>query len=400
MSVKHVSGNLWKIAALRMIRSFMLIIPVIVLFFQENGLTLSQVFLLQSLFSIAVIAFEVPTGYLSDRFGRRTSIIIGCTLGIIGHFTYVLGTGFWGFLTAEVLLGFGASFLSGTESALLYDSLRDIGRITEHKRIEGRNTSLAMVSESIASVLGGALALVSLRFPLYCEAVIMLTLMPIALSIVEPDRQTLSAKGNPFRDMLRLAKYTLHDHNEVKWLSLYSAAVGASTLTMVWLTQPYFQKAGLPLAYFGIVWAAFQLTGASCSWHAHAIEERLGRRGSLIALIALPAIGFFLLGLTGSLAAGALIALFYITRGVHGPILSDYINSLIDSEIRATVLSVKNLLARLLFSVLGPIMGWIHDATSLSIAFFASGTVFLVLGSLALIGLIRAERKANLASHA
>ncbi len=389
----RVSDNLWKIAVIRSIRSFMLIIPVIVLFFQENGLTLSQVFLLQSLFSIAVIAFEVPTGYLSDRFGRRTSIIIGCTLGVIGHGVYAIGTGFWGFLLAEILLGFGASFLSGTESALLYDSLREMGRTDEHKRIEGRNTSLAMVSESIASILGGALALISLRFPLYCEAIIMLALIPLALSIVEPKRQQLISKGSAFRDMLRLAKYALHDHSEIKWLCLYSATVGASTLTMVWFTQPYLQQAGLPLTYFGIVWATFQLVGASCSWHAHAIEERLGKRGSLIALIMLPATGYLFLGMAGSLAAAAIIALFYITRGVHGPILSDYINGLIDSEIRATVLSVKNLLARLLFSALGPIMGWIHDAVSLQVALLTSGTVFLALGSLALVGLSRTMKR-------
>ena len=314
MPIRSVSSNLWKITVIRTIRSFMLIIPVIVLFFQENGLTLAQVLLLQSLFSIAVIAFEVPTGYLSDRFGRRTSIIIGCSFGVIGHGVYVVGTGFWGFLAAEIILGLGASFLSGTESALLYDSLREISRTDEHKRIEGRNTSLAMVSESIASVLGGALALISLRFPLYCEAVIMLALIPVALSLVEPKRQQLISKGNPFRDMVRITKYVLHDHREIKWLCFYSASVGASTLTMVWFTQPYLQQAGLPVVYFGVVWAAFQLVGASCSWHAHVIEGKLGKRWSLMALIALPAAGFLFLGTAGSLSAIAIIALFYIAR--------------------------------------------------------------------------------------
>ncbi|MFZ1626540.1 MAG: MFS transporter [Candidatus Moraniibacteriota bacterium] len=392
MSTGHISDNLWKIMSIRAIRSFMLIIPVIVLFFQENGLTLSQVFLLQSLFSLAVIVFEVPTGYLSDRFGRRTSIIVGCTFGVIGHSAYAMSTGFWGFLTAEIILGFGASFLSGTESALLYDSLREMGRTDEHKRVEGRNTSLSMISESVASILGGALALISLRFPLYCEAVIMLLLIPLSLSIVEPARQTLIPKGHPLRDMLRLMKYALHDHGEIKWLCLYSAVVAASTLTMVWFTQPYLQKAGLPVAYFGAVWAAFQLVGASCSWHAHAIEAHLRRRISLLTLIVLPATGFIILGITGSLAASVIIVLFYVTRGVHGPILSDYINGLIESEIRATVLSVRNLLARLLFSTLGPIMGWLHDTTTLSTALLTSSAVYFTLGSLALIGLIRAER--------
>lgn len=387
-----LTTNLWKLASIRAIRSFILIIPVIVLFFQENGLSVREIFLLQALFSAAVIVFEIPTGYLSDRFGRRTSIIIGCCLGIIGHFVYVVGTGFWSFLIAEILLGLGASFLSGTESALLYDSLIELGRTNEHKRIEGRNASLGMVSESIASILGGALALISLRFPLYCEAVIMLCLIPLSISIVEPKRHTLTARRNPIRDMLQIMKYALHDHQEIKWLCLYSGVVGASTLTMVWFIQPYLQQGGLPIAYFGIVWAAFQLAGATCSWHAHSIENWLGKRASLVLLMVLPVFGYFVLGSTGSLAASVFIGLFYITRGIHGPIVADYLNGLVASEIRATVLSVRNLLARLLFAVLGPIMGWVHDQTSLSTALYLSGSLFLVLGGLVLVGLIRSEK--------
>ncbi|TXH01779.1 MAG: MFS transporter [Candidatus Moraniibacteriota bacterium] len=392
MHTRSVASNIWKIAALRALRSFMLIIPVLVLFLQENGLSLSEVFLLQSLFSVALLLFEIPTGYLSDRFGRRNSVIFGCTFGIVGHWVYAFGTGFWDFLLAETLLGFGASFLSGTESALLFDSLVEMDQVKEHKRIEGRNTSLGMLSEAVASILGGVLALISLRFPLYCEAVMMLALIPVALSIVEPRRERLVAISSPIKDMFRLTKYALHDHVEIRWLCLYSAAVGASTLTMVWLTQPYFKAAGLPLSFFGIVWAVFQMIGASCSWHAHAIEQRLGRHGSLVFLVALPAFGYFVLGLSGSLAVGGVIACFYITRGVHGPILSDYINSLVASEIRATILSAKNLLARLLFSIVGPVVGWVHDSLSLSMALIGSGCFFLLLGSLALFGITRSKK--------
>ena len=387
-----VRNNLWKLAAIRALRSFMLIIPIIVLFFQENGLTVQEVFLLQSLFSLAVILLEVPTGYLSDRFGRRNSIILGCILGTIGHGVYAFSYGFWGFLGAEMLLGFGASFLSGSDSALLYDSLKELGRTAEHKRIEGRNSSLSMISESAASILGGALALISLRFPLYCEAAIMIISIPIAFSLIEPKRQQLVSKSNSFHDMMRLVKYALHDHSEIKWLCLYSSVVGASTLTMVWFTQPYLKNAGLPIVYFGAVWAAFQLIGAYFSWHAHAIEKRLGKTASLVALIVLPALGYLLLGVSGSLMGGAVIVFFYITRGIHNPILLDYINGLVDSEIRATVLSVKNLVGRLLFSAIGPLVGWLHDVLSLSAALLISGSIYFVLGSLALVGLVYSTR--------
>lgn len=392
MHARTIAGNLWKIPLIKAMNSFMLVMPVIVLFFQENGLSIAEVFILQSLFSISVIVLEIPTGYLSDRFGRRNSIIIGCLLEAAGYTLYAASYGFWGFLASEMLIGFGASFISGADSALLYDSLEELGRSGEYKKVEGRNTSFGMVSESAASVLGGFLAVISLRFPMYFEAAVLWLAVPISLALVEPGRQKLEPRGSPFRDMLRLTRYALHEHAEIKWLTLYSSAVGASTLTMVWLIQPYLKTAGLALEHFGIAWAALMLIGAFCSWHAHGIERFLGRRRSLIALIALPAAGYAILGASGSLLGAFAIALFYVTRGVHNPVLADYINGLVSSDIRATILSVKNLAGRMIFSVIGPAIGWIEGRHSLSAALFVSGSIFLLLGTAALLRLSQLEK--------
>jgi MFS family permease len=393
MYAKRLSGNLWKITAIRMMRGFMVIMPVIVLFFQDNGLSMSEVFLLQSLFSVAVIVLEVPSGYLSDRFGRRNSIVVGSLLTALGYTIYSVGHGFFGFLCAEILIGFGASFISGADSALLYDSLEGLHRTPEYKRIEGRNGSLGMMSEGAASVIGGVIAVISLRFPMYCEAVVMWLIVPIALSLVEPDRKQLVARENLIADMLRLVRYALHDHAEIKWLSLYSSVVGASTLTMAWLIQPYLKEAGLPLGYFGVAWAALMSIGAFFSWHAHAVEAFLGKRNALLMLIGMPALGYTILGLSGTLSGAVGIVLFSVTRGVHNPVLSDYINGLVGSDIRATILSVKNLVGRVLFSIVGPIIGWMRDEYSLSLALLASGMIFLLLGGVAISGLSKAERR-------
>ncbi len=393
MCAKRLSGNLWKITTIRVMRGFMIIMPVIVLFFQDNGLSMREVFLLQSLFSVAVIALEIPSGYLSDRFGRRNSIVIGSLLTALGYTVYSVSYGFFGFLCAEILIGFGVSFISGSDSALLYDSLEELHRAPEYKKIEGRNGSLGMMSEGVASVLGGVIAIISLRFPMYCEAVVMWLVVPIALSLFEPDRKQLTVRGNPIADMLSLVRYALHDHAEIKWLSLYSSVVGASTLTMVWLIQPYLKEAELPIGYFGVVWAVLMSIGAFFSWHAHSIEAFLGKRNALLMLIGMPAFGYAILGLSGTLFGAVGIALFYVTRGVHNPVLSDYINGLVGSDIRATILSVKNLVGRVLFSIIGPVIGWMRDEYSLSLALLASGMIFLLLGGMAISGLSKAEKR-------
>jgi MFS family permease len=388
-----LEGNIWKIALIRMVRSFMLIMPVIVLFFQENGLSVQDIFVLQAIFSVAVIVLEVPTGYISDRFGRKGSIVFGCFLSALGWSVYAISYGFWGFLVAEVLIGFGVSFISGSDAAMLYDSLKQLDQEREFKRMEGKNSSLGMISEGVASVIGGFLALISLRFPMYCEAIIAWAAVPIALSLAEPIRQQLQVEKNSLSDMWRLVKYTLHDHTEVKWLCLYSSIVGTSTLTMVWMIQPYLERSKMPIEYFGMIWATFMVVGAYSSWRAYAFEKKFGKKYSLLLLAVFPVIGYLLLGSFETIFAGVGILFFYIVRGIHNPVLTDYLNGLVDSDIRATVLSVKNLIGRILFVIIGPFIGWVHDAYSLSLALEISGVIFLFLGSGAFWMVLKTERK-------
>ena len=178
--MNNIESNIWKLYIIKALRWFMLIMPIIVLFFQENGLSMKEVLLLQSFFSIGVILFEIPSGYFSDVIGRKTTIILGCVLGFIGFSVYSFSYGFLGFLIAELILGLGSSFLSGTNSALIYDTLVQSKKEKDYKKIEGRLASIGNFSEAIASFLGGFVALISLRTPFYIEMVFMFFAIPIA----------------------------------------------------------------------------------------------------------------------------------------------------------------------------------------------------------------------------
>lgn len=384
MHKEKLNSNVGKLYFIKGLRSFMLTIPIIVLFFQQNGLSMKQIFLLQSLFSVAVILLEVPTGYFSDIFGRKKSIIIGGILATTGFAIYSQSYGFWGFLLAEIILGFGISFISGADSAMLYDTLLEKGRGMEYKKVEGKGLSIGMFSESLASVVGGLLALISLRFPLYCDTAITFLVIPVALTLFEPKKHKIESTESSLKGMFRLVKFSLNDHKEVKWLIVYSAVAGASTLTMFWLIQPYLLATKVPLALFGIILAVLLLVAAFFSWNAHKVEKILGRKNSLALIVILPALGYLLLSSFWFIWSGLFIVLFYVVRGINNPVTLDYINGLISSDIRATVLSVKNLVGRLVFSVVGPIVGWVNDVYSLKIALLSSGITFLILGLISL----------------
>jgi MFS family permease len=388
MSVK---SNLLKLQLIQALRWYLIVMPIIVLFWQENGLSLKEIFILQAIFSLAIVLFEIPSGYFADLVGRKKSIIIGSTLGFIAIAMYAFSYSFFSFMVAEIIAALGSSFISGADSALIYDTLLAQRKEKDYKKIEGRMLSIGNFAEGSASILGGFIALSSLRTPFYVQAIIVLISIPIALTLVEPKRHKLDNKEGNFKAITKIVKYSLHSHPEIKWLILYSAVIGTSTLTMVWFIQPYLKLVGLPLYMFGIVWALLQFSVGIFSLQAYKIEQYFGRKTSLISLILLTTLGYILLSIFQILWGIVFILIFYFVRGINYPIMKDYINKLITSDMRATVLSVKQMVNRLLFSIVGPFLGHAADIYSLSTAFLFSAGIFLILGSTSLLFLKKHE---------
>ncbi len=381
--------NIWKLYVHKALRWMLLIMPVLIPFFQENGLGMQDILLLQAVFSTSLIALEVPSGYVADVMGRKFTLIIGSAIGAVAFVLYATAYTFWEFLLVEALLGVGGSLISGADNALLYDTLLELEREDSYQKYAGRLGSVGNFSESIAAIIGGELALISLRTPLYVEAALTILAVPIACTLVEPKRHRIAKRESSFRSILKIVRHALHGHAEIKWLILYSSLVGLSTFVMVWFVQPYFQTVSLPLRYFGIAWAVLNFSVGVFALVAYRIERFLGRRWALISLILLSSVAYLLLSHFHALWALPILFTFSLVRGINGPVLNDYINRLVHSEIRATVLSVKNLVGRLMFVLLGPVIGWINDTYSLGTALFVSGVVFFLAGTLSLLCLHR-----------
>ena len=144
---------------------FMVSMPIIVLFFQEHGLSLSKVMILQSIYSISVALFEIPSGYIADIFGRKKAIIISTILSFIGYVLFSFFSDFTVFIIAEILIGVGGSLMSGSDSAIIYDTLIDNNNKEKYTKVEGKNYAIGNFSEAIAGVLGGILAASSIYYP-------------------------------------------------------------------------------------------------------------------------------------------------------------------------------------------------------------------------------------------
>jgi len=381
--------NIYKLYLVKVAKWFSLIMPIVVLFYKENNLEQFDIFILQGIYSISIVALEIPSGYFADVLGRKKTLIWGSILGCVGFIIYSLTYGFYGFLAAEITLGIGQSMISGADSAMLYDTLLTQNRETDYLKYEGRMTSIGNFAEAIAGVLGGLLAGISLRTPYYFQTAVAFIAIPAAIRLVEPYRE-ITLTTMKWKDILRIFHFSIIEDKKLRNNIFFSSLIGSATLTMAWFVQPYFIKINLPQALYGILWTLLNLSVGITSLLAFKVEQKLKTTTQYILIAVFISGLYFLTGIFQSYWAISLFFIFYLVRGVATPILKNSINKHTSSDIRATVLSIRNFIIRLIFAGTGPLLGWYTDHYSLSTALIMASTFYL-FGSIVIITLAKKQ---------
>lgn len=381
----RLEGNIWKTYAFQIFDvSISFMVPIIVLFWQGNGLSLTEIMILQSFFSIAVTVLEVPSGYFADIHGRKKSLLIGAIGLTIGIIAYSLGTDFISFLIAELFLAVGASFISGADSALLYDSLKDLGREKEYKAIWGSASFYALIGMAVANIIGGFVGKVDLRYPLYIAIPLTALMIPLALSVQEPKRHKKIYEKGYAHELFRILHEDVWKNPKLRWIMIY----GAFLLTMVqgalWLYQPYMKMTGLDVAYFGIVFALFNVVAGLSAKYSENIEKKIGNNASFIFLIIIIAVSFFLMSTFLFVFSFLFILLHQFVRGSSKVFISDAIHNIASSDHRATIISTQSMVSRLAYAMIIPVLGYFADSTGIITVFYAMG-VFSILSGIILI---------------
>jgi MFS family permease len=374
--MRSASQNITMLYLVKIAKWFMLAMPIIVLFYQENGLSMTDVLTLQAIYSISIVVMEIPSGYMADIWGRRNTIILGGILGTLGFGIYSFSFGFWGFLCAELVLGFGQILISGADSAMLYDTLYEQRRQKEYLKYEGRVLSLGNFAETIAAIAGGLLAEISLRTPFVAQTFVAFIALPASLLLYEPIRTKQVGKGS-MKKILAIVKYSLFTNIDLRRNIFYSSLIGCATLTMAWFLQPYlFDILHFSRSEIGIAWSLLNLVVGLTTLIAYKIEKKAGMLNTIILIAVLIPAGYIAMGFISSAWIIPVLVCFYFTRGIATPVLKDYINRMTNSDIRATVLSVRNFVIRILFSIIGPFLGYYSDMYSLQSALLLAGSIF------------------------
>jgi MFS family permease len=385
----RTDSNIRKLYIIKMAKWFMLTMPILMLYYRDHGFSDAEAFRLKAFYSIAIVLFEIPSGYVADVLGRKMTLVIGAILGTLGFLLYSVTSGFYSFMAAEIILGIGQSFISGSDSAMLYDSLACSNRTQDYVKLEGRSYTVGNFSEAIAAAIGGAIATFSLHLPFMLQTGIAFMAVPAALSLVEPP--TTSRRRNPgFRDILRVVKYATITNLQLRYNLLISSIIGTATLTMAWTYQLYLKEIGFANYTIGIVHAALNLVVGTTTLIAYKVEARLKPTRTIwLTSVSVTSV-FLLLGYIRSAWAVAALALFYFSRGIATPVFKYYVNRITPSDIRATVLSVRSLVIRLLFAVLAPLYGMLADHQGRPVAMRTLGITFTILAAAAVFLFLRA----------
>lgn len=366
---------------------FMLYIPAVKLFYTENSLTDSNLFLLHAIYSFIIFLIEIPSGYLADVWGRKKTITTGMLFGIVGFCIYALSYGFWGFLLAEIALGIGQAFVSGSDTAILYDTLLEQKRTDQYLKYESGITGSGNLAESLAGLVFTILAYESMRGYYYIQTIITAVGFIAALILVEP-KLHISREEVSLRSILNIVKGTIWKNSRLSRYIFLSSIIGFASLSMAWFAQIFIYDAGVKKANFGVVLAALNIMVMLGSFSSYKSDKLLGPRYILIFLLVFLAGGYLLAAQSISFWGIGFLLIFYFVRGTAHPIMKDRINKFTASNVRATVLSVRSLLIRLSFALLGPVLGWSIDRVSLSFALTLSGLIILIPGTYLVIAIL------------
>jgi MFS family permease len=353
--------------------------PILVLFLVAKGLSFTEIMVLQSISAIAVVLFEVPTGAVADKIGRKESILLGSLLWAVSLGIYVVGGSFPVFILAEVIFSLGATFKSGADNALIYDSLKVMGREKEFQSIEGKARSFALYAQAIGSIIAGFVYEINANLPFLISVFFMVVTITIALRFKEPPIEGKVGKhGINYMEQIKESGKFIISHEKIKAIIIFTMMFFIFYRTAFFYYQPYMEAVKIPVRYFGIIFFLFNITAAFASKRSHWIMEKTKPK-TLTFMALLMIISFILMGAV-KMWFGVFAILFQqIARGIYRPVTTKYLNKHIPSDKRATVLSFQSLACNMSVAIAFPLMGMLKDHENIFTTHMVLGIAMIIL---------------------
>lgn len=361
------------------------------LFLLDAGLTNLEAFAANAFFTAGMVVFEVPTGVVADGWGRRVSFLLGTvTLAGSTYLYYLLwqfSAPFWWWAAVSLLLGLGFTFFSGAVEAWLVDALRFTGYEGSLEVVLGRGQMVAGAAMLVGSVAGGVIAqATNLGVPFLIRMGVLLAMFVVAFFLMRDVGFTPEHSAHPLKASRAVVDASIENglkNPPVRYVMLaapFSAGVG---IYVFYALQPYLLRLfGDPHAYSVAGLAAAIVAGAQVlgGWLAPRIRGLVRKRTTVLILSGVVSASILVvLGFTGAFGVAlALLTFWAIVASTATPVRQAYVNYMIPTKQRATVLSFDSLMGSSGGVVVQPLLGRAADVYGYPISLAISGVIELI----------------------
>jgi MFS family permease len=323
------------------------------LFFQQE-LSAAEALLLYVIYDIATTALEVPSGYMSDRLGRKRTLVAAMLAGVMGAFLLAFGEGFAVFMAAQVCFGASAAFASGTDSAFLYESLVADGRGDEIEVQTTRAWQFTLSALALSALTGGFLAGVAFELAFAASGFALLAAAGMTIAFTEPAHKGNEAAG--LGAQMVLLREALRQP-VLAWLFLLSVLMyGFSHVPFVF-GQPFIEQAlaasdwqGSAPVVSGTVSAAMMAMSVLASLVALGLRRRIGLSAILMLAFGMQVALIGTLALINDAVVIIVLLLRMVPDSWSRPFIEARIQPLLSDAARATFFSLQSFCGRLLFA--------------------------------------------------
>ena len=359
-----------------------------ILFFIQNGLSLLQIGLLESIFHGTSLLCEIPSGMLADRFSYKTNLYLARLSSIGSSILILFGQGnFWIYAIAMMVNAWSYNFDSGTSTAFLFDSAVEAGQKDRYLQISSFLSGVAEVTRTLGTVVAGFFIHGALAWTYYIAIGLSLLSILLIFLMKEPEIKSDERSHLTLKRILEVVKQEWQEKPVLFYWMLTYQLVG----TIMCMFYFYYQQKISDLTSWQV--SLIMLIGSGFNLLAVYLASQIGKKWNsnqvFPILVALTGLALFLVGLKTPFAYLSVYLLTNALYAVYQPIYYNDLQAYLPSSVRATMLSINSMMFSLSMIVIFPLTGWLIDTCGFVAVFLVLGLITFLSFPLLLIGLGR-----------
>ena len=359
-----------------------------ILFFIQNGLSLLQIGLLESIFHGTSLLCEIPSGMLADRFSYKTNLYLARLSSIGSSILILFGQGnFWVYAIALMVNAWSYNFDSGTSTAFLFDSAVEAGQKDRYLQISSFLSGVAEVTRTLGTVVAGFFIHGALTWTYYIAIGLSLLSILLIFMMKEPESKSDERSHLTLKRILEVVKQEWQEKPVLFYWMLTYQLVG----TIMCMFYFYYQQEISDLASWQV--SLIMLIGSGFNLLAVYLASQIGKKWNsnqvFPILVALTGLALLLVGVKTPFAYLSVYLLTNALYAVYQPIYYNDLQAYLPSSVRATMLSINSMMFSLSMIVIFPLTGWLIDTCGFVAVFLVLGLITFLSFPLLLIGLGR-----------